>query len=293
MASQYQSRLFSSSLSSSSSSSHSHSHSHSPFSSSSPPLSPREIKQEKGIREEDWIMGEDGGPTSFQPPLRKPCRPLREPLPKRGNNVSYPRITGWTNSRSPLSSTSINRDIHQYSDDCFCFWCEDERDAIPDTLNTRRLPANPIVAHEFSVNCPCSSCEERRVEILGSPTTRQQPNPFLDVLDSPLPISVSTDSPQHLPPASPTGSTRFPLSHQELLVGEVAHRRGEREASFGFASREPAFLILPSDAPVNSIPPPYCNASVRRNPSRRAKEEALVGIRKCTEKKSKFYCGFC
>ena len=103
MASQVQSRLLSTYLSSSSSSS------------SSPLLSVRDIKQEEGISEEDWIITEDGGPTSFQPPrpealladglprsFQSPCRRLREPLSKGGNNVSYLRITGWTNSCSFL-----------------------------------------------------------------------------------------------------------------------------------------------------------------------------------------------
>jgi len=101
MASQFQPRSFSTSAQPSCSSDSSFTLS----------LSPRDIKQEEGIGEEDWIIGEDGGPTSFQPPrletpladglprsfqssLRKPCRGLREPLSEGENNVSYLKITG-------------------------------------------------------------------------------------------------------------------------------------------------------------------------------------------------------
>ena len=122
MASQLQSRLSSTSLSSFCSDSSFTLSSHSSF---SPPFSYHEIKQKKGIKQEkgigqeDWIIAEDGGPTSFQPPrpetpladglprsfqspLGKPSGQLREPLSKGGNIVSYLRITGWTNSCSPL-----------------------------------------------------------------------------------------------------------------------------------------------------------------------------------------------
>ena len=119
MASQLQSRLSSTSLSSFCSDSSFTLSSHSCF---SPPFSYHEIKQKKGITQEkwigqeDWIIAEDGGPTSYQPsiletpqggcaglpgssqsPLGEPSGGLRELLSKGGNNVSYLRITGFTN----------------------------------------------------------------------------------------------------------------------------------------------------------------------------------------------------
>lgn len=292
MASQSQSRLFSTYLSSSSS----HSSSHFSFTSS---LSSRDIKQEKGIGEEDWIIAEDGGPTSFQPPrpetpladglprsfqspLGKPSGQLREPLSKGGNIVSYLRITGWTNSCSPLVSISINRDTHEYSNDCSCFWCEDKRDTIPDTLNTRPLPANPIVPHEFSVNCPCLSCEDRREETLGSQSTRQQPNPFLDlVLRDSIPV---IKSPEFLsPPLPPTSFSHDNFQDREGFFYDDVRAYGENQARL--ASLEPALPIQPQSA-VRVAP---AISGIRRNPSRRAKEKALVRIRECLGKKSKFY----
>nr|YP_010743659.1 hypothetical protein QAZ32_mgp34 [Diaporthe sojae]WET30405.1 hypothetical protein [Diaporthe sojae] len=293
MAPQFQSRLFSTYLSSSSS----HSSSHFSFTSS---LSSRDIKQEKGIGEEDWIIAEDGGPTSFQPPrpetpladglprsfqspVGKPSGQLHEPLSKGENNVSYLRITGWTNSCSPLVSISINRDTHEYSNACSCFWCEDKRDTIPDTLNTPTLPANPIVPHEFSVNCPCLSCEDRREETLGSPSTRQQPaqsSPFLDLVprDS-IPVIIS---PELLSPPLPPTS----FSHDNSQDREGFFYDDVRIENYArLASLEPALPIQPQSA-VRVAP---AISAIRRNPSRQAKEKALVRIRECLGKKSKFY----
>lgn len=377
MASQLQSRLSSTSLSSLPSHSSFTYSSHSSF---SPSLSYPEvkqkkgIKQEKGIGEEDWIIAEDGGPTSYQPPiletpqgdglpgssqspLGEPSGRLRELLSKGGNNVSYLRITGCTNfwATPPLVSISssglrpsLNKDthqdssnyscfvsenkgtkdrisvtpptqpeenpsIHQYSEDCSCFRCGFERFPTPQphqyaedcsciicafkryqksptelqaNSSLNLVPDSPFTArppkeHNLSVNCPCLSCEDRRKEMLGSPSTRQQPNPLLDLVpcDS---ISV-IESPELLSPSLP--STSFSRNNTQDCEGSFyndVRAYGENHARL--ASLESALPIQPQ-SPVRVAP---AISAIRRNPSRQANEKALVRIRECLGKKSKF-----
>lgn len=256
-----------------------------------------------------WIKAEDGAPTSFQPPRPEtppladglprlplqrtfePCRRLHKHLSTCGENAPYGPNTGRTNSRPPPPSTPEN--IHQYSDHCVCPWCEDKRDVIPATLPPTRRQSNsslrivrdsPISPriHEYSVNCACSTCEARRCITSGSPITRQQPNPFLDFVSRhPSPVISSPElSPAVPPPTSLPPSHEYSLDCDCFLCDDVRIENCGR----GVASPEPALPIQSAAA----VPVASAFSEVKRNPPRRAKEKALVGIRNCSGKKSKF-----
>lgn len=213
------------------------------------------------------IIAEDGFPTSYQPSIPEPSPPFP---PHRSLDELLPPLRYWSIGwHYPFpSSSQTSGKTHEFSHDCLCFSCEEKRDEIPATLTTRRQ-ADFSGTHNFSVNCPCWSCEDRREDILGSPTTRQQPNPSLDLVQA-SPVFIPADSPQLPSAASPTGSP------------SVA------SACLGIASSEVGFSIHLGAASGNSFVPYFSNVSVRKNPSRAAKEKALARILKCSGKKSKF-----
>lgn len=186
---------------------------------------------------------------------------------------------------------------HEYAEDCFCIRCDFERypkspteqqanpslNLFPDSPSVRRSRhATPAKEHNFSVNCPCLSCEDRRKETLGSPSTRQQPNPLLDLV--PGDSITGIESPELLSPSLPP--TYFSHDNSQDREGSFyddVRAYGENHARLAFL--EPALPIQPQSA-VRVAP---AISAIRKNPSRQAKEKALVRIRECLGKKSKFY----
>jgi len=117
---------------------------------------------------------------------------------------------------------------------------------------------------------------------LGSPSTRQQPNPFLDLVpgDS-IPV---IRSPELLStPLPPTSFSHDNSQDREGFFYDDVRAYGENHARL--ASLEPA-LPIQSQSAVRVAPG---ISAIRRNPSRQAKEKALVRFRECLGKKSKFY----